>query len=156
MSAEPAPVTVYTLFGCIHCDQARALLRRREIVFTEIPGNRSPAFRRMLLRLTARASVPQIMIDGAPVGSASDLARLDRRGVLMALVQREPVPRAVVICRLNPVGLLTTPFGGTCGLWRHRVDILERDGRAIERVPARSAEHAVEIAASFNENEEAA
>lgn len=156
MNDEAAAVTVYTFAGCTHCDQARALLRRHKIVFTEIRGNRSPGFRDTLLRLTGRATVPQIMIDGAAVGGASDLARLERRGVLMPLVRREPFPRAVAARRLHPVGLLTAPFGGTCGLWRHRVDILERDGRAIERVPADSAEQAAEIAASFNGNGETA
>ncbi len=156
MDDEAAAVTVYTFAGCAHCNQARALLRRRKIVFTEIRGDRSPSFRARLLQLTGRATVPQIMIDGAAVGGASDLARLERRGVLMPLVRREPFPHAVAARRLNPVGLLTAPFGGTCGLWRHRVDILERDGRAIERVPAGSAEQAAELAASFNGNGETA
>ena len=156
MNNEAAAVTVYTFAGCIHCDQAQALLRRRKIVFTEIRGDRSPGFRRKLLRLTGRASVPQIMIDGAPVGGASDLARLERRGVLMPLVRREPFPRAVAARRLNPVGLLTAPFGGTCGLWRHRVDIVERDGRPVGRLPAGSADEAVRLAGVFNEQENAA
>lgn len=156
MNAERAPVTVYTLSGCIHCDQARALLRRHEIEFTEIRGNGSPGFRRRLRDVTGRSTVPQIMIDGVPVGGASELARLDRRGVLLPLVQRDPFPRAVAARRLNPVGLLTAPFGGTCGVWRHRVDILERDGQPVERFPAGSAEQALQLAAAFNEHEQAA
>lgn len=156
MNAGRAPVTVYTLSGCIHCDQARALLRRREIVFAEIRGDSSPGFRRRLQELTGRATVPQIVIDGVPVGGASDLARLDRRGVLMPLVQRDPFPRAVAARRLNLVGLLTAPVGGTRGVWRHRVDILERDGRPAGRFPAGSAGQALQLAAVFNEHEQAA
>lgn len=156
MNNEAGAVTVYTLSGCIHCDQARALLRRREIVFTEIRGDRSPGFRRKLLRLTGRASVPQIIIDGAPVGGASDLARLDRRGVLIPLVQREPFPHAVAARRLSLVGLLAAPFGGTCALWRHRVDIVERDGQPVERLPAESADEAVRLVRIFNQQGSAA
>lgn len=131
--------------------QARAL-GRHEIEFTEIRGNSSPGVRRRLHEPTGRATVPQIMIDGASVGGASDLAHGDRRGVLMPLVQRDPFPRAVAARRLNPVGLLTAPFGGTCGVWQRRVDILERDGQSVERFPAGSAEQAVQLAAAFNEH----
>ncbi|RDI73994.1 Glutaredoxin [Gaiella occulta] len=156
MDADHSTVAVYTLPGCAHCERARALLRRRGISFTEVRGDGVPGFRRMLLELTGRASVPQITIDGAPVGGASDLARLDRRGILVPLARREPFPRARAVRRFNPVGLLAAPFGGTYGLWRHAVDVVERDGRLRERLPVGSAEQAAQLAGLLNERAAAA
>lgn len=156
MNADRAAVTVYTLSGCGHCERARTLLRRRGIPFTEICGDGEPGFRRRLRELTGGSSVPQITIDGEPVGGASDLAHLDRRGILASLARREPFPRAVVARRFNPVGLLTAPVGGSCGLWRHAVEIVERDGNVLRRVPAGSAEAAALLADSLNEHANAA
>lgn len=156
MDADHTTVAVYTLSGCVHCERARALLRRREISFTEVRGDGVPGFRRTLLELTGRASVPQITIDGTPVGGASELARLDRRGLLVPLARREPFPRALAVRRFNPLGLLTAPFGGTCGHWRHAVDVVERDGRLRERLPVGSAEQAAQLAGLLNEQVSAA
>ena len=153
MNNERAAVTVYTLSGCLYCQQARALLRRRGVPFTEILGDGEPGFRRRLLELTGRTSVPQITVDGDPVGGASDLTRLDRRGLLLPIIRREPFPRAVVVRHLNPVGMLTAPFGGRRGLWRHVVEVVERDGHLLERFPAGSAELAVLLADSLNEQD---
>ncbi len=149
-------VTVYTLSGCVHCQRARTLLRRRGIPYTEVCGDGQPGFRRRLLDSTGGATVPQITIDGLPVGGASALARLDRRGLLVPLACGERFPRAVVRRRLNPIGLLAAPFGGSCGLWRHTVEVIERDGRVLERLATRSADDAARIADVLNERETAA
>lgn len=149
-------VIVYTLSGCVHCQRARALLRRRGIRFREVPGDGVPGFRRRLRERTGRSTVPQILIDGAPVGGASELARLDRRGLLLPLAGGERFPRAIVRRRLNPVGLVAAAFGGTCGLWRYRVELIGRDGRVLERFSARSPAEADELAAFLNEREAAA
>jgi len=156
MGTDQASVTVYTLSGCIHCARARTLLRRRGIPFTEVSGDGEPGFRRRLRELTGGATVPQITIDGVAVGGASDLARLDRQTLLAPLARREPFPRAVIRRRLNPVGLLTAPVGGTCGLWRHVVEVVERDGRVLQRLPVASAELAAQLAESLNGQDAAA
>lgn len=153
MAADHADVFVYTRAGCIHCEQARELLHARQIPFTEVHGDGLPGFRRTLRERTGGTSVPQITIDGTPVGGASELAWLDRRGLLEPLARRERFPRAIVRRRLNAIGLLTAPFGGTCGLWRHRVEVVGRDGRALERLPARTAGEAWELAMFLNERE---
>ena len=147
---------MYTLSGCIHCERARALLGRRGIAFEEIRGDGEPGFRSRLRSITGRASVPQITIDGAPVGGASDLASLDRRGILLPLARRERFPRAIVVRRLNPAALLTAIFGRTSGLWRHRVDIVERDGRQVDVLDAATAEQANQLADAFNHEAEVA
>ena len=57
---------------------------------------------------------------------------------------------------LNLVGLFTAPFGGSCGLWRHRVEFVDREGTVLERMQALTAEEAVELATFLNEREVAA
>lgn len=136
MADTAVPVEVHTLSGCVHCARAMALLRRRGIAFTRISGDGRPGFRDELRERTGRSTVPQIFIGGVPVGGASDLTRLDRRGVLGPLVAGEAFPVAVVRRRFNPLGLLTTLVGGTCGPWRHSVEIVERDGTVRERIRA--------------------
>lgn len=156
MSAkQTAVVEVYTLFGCGHCVRARNLLRRRGIAFSEIPGDGRPRFRRELLELTGRSTVPQITVDGTPVGGASDLARLDRRGLLEALSRRAPFPRAVLGRRLSLAGLASAVVGGGCGPWRYAVEIVNRDGRVAERLAAPEA-LARELVDAFNSGDETA
>ena len=149
-----APVFVYTLGGCGSWASARRLLHRRGIDFEEVSGDAVPGFRRHLAELTGRATVPQIVIGGEPIGGADALARLDRRGVLLPRVRGEEFPRAVVRRRLAPGRLLATIAsalgGGTCGPWRYDVALVDRDGRTLERSSAGSAEEAELLAATLN------
>lgn len=145
----PARVEVHTLSGCPHCRRALGLLRRRGIAFTEISGDGRPGFRDELRTLTGRSTVPQILIDGTPVGGASDLAGLDRRGLLVPLADGAPFPMAVVRRRFTPLGLLSGLLGGGCGPWRHRVELIDRDGTVLRRIPATGAT-AADLAATLN------
>jgi glutaredoxin 3 len=86
---SPAQITVYTLPWCAHCARAKALLRRRGLDFEEIDGTGVPDFRRRLAAITGGFTVPQIVIDGEPIGDADQLAALDRRGVLAAIAAGE-------------------------------------------------------------------
>lgn len=138
-SEQTAVVAVYTLSYCGHCARARDLLRRRGVAFTEIRGDGRPRFRRELLELTGRSTVPQVTVDGTPVGGASDLARLDRRGLLEALARRLPFPRAVLGRRLSLTGLTSALVGGGCGPWRYAVEIVNRDGSIAHRLAAPEA-----------------
>ena len=81
----PAEITVYTLPWCPHCTRARALLKRRGLAFREVDGTETPDFRARLADLTGGFTVPQIVIDGTPIGGADRLASLDRAGVLVAI-----------------------------------------------------------------------
>lgn len=130
------PVEVLTLRGCPHCARALALLRRRGIPFTQTPVDGRPGFREELRRRTGGSTVPQIIIGDLPVGGASELARLDRRGALMPLVHSAAFPVAVVRRTFNPLGLVTTLVGGACGPWRHRVEVIDRDGTVRQRLRA--------------------
>ena len=77
-----ARVTVYTTRWCAYCVRAKALLKSRGIEFDEVSLDGDPAFRRKLNERTGGWTVPQILIDGEPVGGYTELWRLDRDGRL--------------------------------------------------------------------------
>jgi glutaredoxin 3 len=80
-----ARIEVYTTAWCGYCDRAKALLRERGLLYEEIRLDDDPAFRAKLLDLSGRWTVPQILIDGNPIGGFMELRELDRRGVLALL-----------------------------------------------------------------------
>ena len=89
MRVEPAvkPVTFYSADWCPFCTRAKALLDARSIPYEEINVDAIPGFRAKLVEMTGRRTVPQIMIGDEPIGGYDDLARLDRAGELMPLLE---------------------------------------------------------------------
>jgi glutaredoxin 3 len=80
-----AEIEVYTTAWCGYCDRAKALLEARGLAYQEVRIDDDPAFRARLLDLTGRWTVPQILIDGRPIGGFVELRELDRRGLLAEL-----------------------------------------------------------------------
>ncbi len=82
-----AKVEVYTKFLCPFCARALKLLKAKGVAVEEIDITMGGAKRaEMLARSEGRTTVPQIFIDGVPVGGSDDLAALDRRGELDGLL----------------------------------------------------------------------
>lgn len=79
-----ARVQVYTTRWCGYCVRAKALLEERGIEFEEIALDDDPAFRQTIFDLTGGWTVPQILIDGKPIGGYVELWRLDQAGDLAA------------------------------------------------------------------------
>ena len=79
---------MYTTRWCGYCVRAKALLDGRGLVYEEISLDDDPAFRSTLQELTGGWTVPQILIDGRPIGGYTELWRLDREGRLDELVGR--------------------------------------------------------------------
>jgi glutaredoxin 3 len=73
---------MYSTRWCGYCVRAKALLDSRDIPYEEILLDDDPDFRRTLHELTGGWTVPQILIDGEPIGGYTELWRLDRTGVL--------------------------------------------------------------------------
>jgi len=78
-------IQMYTTSWCGYCVRAKALLEQRGIEYEEIRlDDDDPAFRKELFELTGGWTVPQIVIDGRPIGGYTELWRLDRDGRLAA------------------------------------------------------------------------
>ncbi|MGI9659733.1 MAG: glutaredoxin family protein [Gaiellaceae bacterium] len=145
---------MYSLPGCRHCQRARTLLASRSISYDEIEGGPTPEFRAKLAELNGTGLAPAIVINGHGVGGASELARLDRLGVLMPLVQRERFPRAFPQKRLSLSGLLRSGFGLFSAPGRepsrHIVAIVDEKGQFVETREAGSEDEATALADELN------
>ena len=75
-------IQVYTTRWCAYCVRAKALLDSRGLDYEEISLDDDPSFRQRLFDLTGAWTVPQVLIDGRPIGGYVELWQLDRRGEL--------------------------------------------------------------------------
>jgi glutaredoxin 3 len=73
-----ARIQMYTTRWCGYCVRAKALLEQRGIPYEEISLDDDPNFRETIFELTGRWTVPQILIDGEPIGGYVELWRLDQ------------------------------------------------------------------------------
>ena len=76
---------MYTTAWCAYCIRTKALLDAHGLEYEEISLDDDPEFRRRLLDLTGGWTVPQILIDGRPIGGYTELWQLDRAGELEQL-----------------------------------------------------------------------
>ena len=84
---SPPDVTLYMSDWCPYCQQARDLLTRKQVVFTEIDVEDLPKFREEMIARSKRRTVPQIFIGDKHVGGYDDLFELDHSGELDRLIQ---------------------------------------------------------------------
>jgi glutaredoxin 3 len=77
-----ARIQMYTTRWCGYCVRAKTLLESRGLEFEEISLDDDPGFRQHLLELTGEWTVPQILVDGSPIGGYTELWQLDRTGEL--------------------------------------------------------------------------
>ena len=75
-------IQIYTTRWCGFCVRAKTLLDSRGHSYEEIALDDDPAFRQTVLDATGGWTVPQILIDGRPIGGYTELWRLDREGCL--------------------------------------------------------------------------
>ncbi len=71
-------IRIYTTRWCGFCVRAKTLLDSRGLAYEEISLDDDPAFRQTVLDATGGWTVPQILIDGRPIGGYTELWRLDR------------------------------------------------------------------------------
>jgi len=77
-------ITMYTTSWCGYCVRAKMLLDSLSLPYEEINLDDDPHFRQRLNDLTGDWTVPQILIDGKPIGGYVELWRLEREGKLAA------------------------------------------------------------------------
>jgi glutaredoxin 3 len=88
-SIMPAHVKMYTRRWCGYCTAAENLLDEKGIDYEKVDCTGDEATRKWLRDVTGRSTVPQIFIDGKPIGGYDDLRALDRKGELDALLWRD-------------------------------------------------------------------
>ena len=77
---------MYTTDWCPYCIRAKALLEQKGVEFEEVNLAGDPKFREKIQALTGGWTVPQIVIDGTPIGGYDELRRLDQAGELDRLL----------------------------------------------------------------------
>ena len=77
---------MYTTRWCGYCVRAKALLDSKRLDYDEILLDEDASFRRTVYDRTGGWTVPQILIDGRPIGGYTELWRLDREGRLDELL----------------------------------------------------------------------
>lgn len=83
-----AEVKIYTTLFCGFCWRAKALLKEKGVDFEEIDVTLRPGVRRRMMELAeGRHSVPQIFIDGRPIGGSDELEALEAAGELDAALE---------------------------------------------------------------------
>jgi len=93
-SGVPASVTIYSTDYCPFCTRAKQLLQRKKVNFTEINVEGRSDLRTWLSSASGQRTVPQVFINGRPVGGFTDIDALDRRGELDRLLG-EPAPTSL-------------------------------------------------------------
>lgn len=84
-------VTLYTKGYCPYCRRAKALLRNKDVAFTEFDVLDDAArAAEMIERSGGGRTVPQIFIGDEHIGGSDELVALDLAGDLDALLEGEP------------------------------------------------------------------
>ncbi len=82
-----AKIEIYTRRFCGYCVRAKMLLDEKKVDYVEISIDGDPSLRQtMIQRSAGGTTVPQIFINGQPVGGCTELFALDRCGDLDALL----------------------------------------------------------------------
>jgi glutaredoxin 3 len=79
-------ITLYTTNPCSFCSQAKALLQRRGVEYTEVNLARDPEGRSNLVALTGQMTFPQVVIGERAIGGFRELIEADRDGRLDELL----------------------------------------------------------------------
>jgi glutaredoxin 3 len=81
-----ALVQVYSTRWCGYCVRAKALLEQLGIPYEDVMLDDDPHFRTTLHDRTGGWTVPQILVDGRPIGGYSELWQLAKSGGLDELL----------------------------------------------------------------------
>ena len=79
-------ITLYTTPFCPFCDRAKRLLEMKGVPFTDIAVMGNPELRREMEARSGGYTVPQIFIDGEPIGGSDELVALERAGELDSIL----------------------------------------------------------------------
>jgi glutaredoxin 3 len=89
-----ANVIIYTTEYCGFCIQAKRLLSRKNVRFTEVDVGDRPDLRTWIAKASGQRTVPQVFINGRAVGGFTDIAALEQQGKLDPMLAAAPDPSA--------------------------------------------------------------
>jgi len=75
-------IKMYTKGYCSFCFAAKNLLKKRGLDYEEISVSGNAMVEQEMRNLTGRNTVPQIVIDGRPIGGYTELVEMDMEGEL--------------------------------------------------------------------------
>lgn len=82
-----ASLIVYTKNYCSYCHAAKGLLRSKGVDFKEIDVTDDERLQEEVRRMSGRLTVPQIFLEGRPLGGFQELRQLDAEGELDRLLR---------------------------------------------------------------------
>jgi thioredoxin reductase (NADPH) len=121
-----AHIEIYTKHWCPYCDRAKALLQSKGIAYEEIDVTQNPDREHEITQRSQRRTVPQIFINGTPVGGSDDLAVLNASGELDRMVgsgDPDDVARKEVTNHFSLVIMGTGPAGYTAAIYAVRANL---------------------------------
>ncbi len=77
-------IEIYTKDYCPYCHRARKVLDARGLAYTEYDVTYRLDGQREMRERTGGHTVPQILIDGKPIGGSDELVYLDNAGAFTA------------------------------------------------------------------------
>lgn len=81
-----AKVEVYSTSYCPYCRAAERMLDNKGVAYEAYDVTYDDDKRDWLVQTTGRTTVPQIFIDGKPIGGFTDMQALDRQGKLAPML----------------------------------------------------------------------
>jgi glutaredoxin 3 len=84
-----AKIQMYSKKNCPFCVRAKALLDRKGIPYEIIDAEGNDELRAWLAEASGQKTVPQIFVDGRPLGGFTDIDALDREGKLDPILRGE-------------------------------------------------------------------
>jgi len=94
-----ADVQVYVTSWCPYCVAAKRLLRSKGAAFTEIDVDGRQDLRGWLASTTGQRTVPQVFVNGKPLGGYSEVSALEEAGELDPLLAEPPPQEAPALPR---------------------------------------------------------
>lgn len=76
-------IEMYTSQNCSFCTIAKALLKQEKLNYREIDVSTDARKASEMIDRSGQRTVPQIFIDGRPVGGFTELAKIHRAGGLV-------------------------------------------------------------------------
>ena len=81
-----AKIHCYILTRCPFCVAAKALLNKKNLVFSETIVDDNPQLWQEMVQKSGASTAPQIFINNRPIGGFTELAALDDSGELDRLL----------------------------------------------------------------------